>query len=183
MTTIVETLTERNKDFAAHQFTPSVSLTPTLKTMIIACVDPRVDPAQVLGLELGEAAVVRNIGGRITPETLRTMAMLRTIAQAGGGSPGNGWNLVVLHHTDCGIKNLDGHPDMLASYFGIDKEELATKAVVDPRAAVAVDVAALKANPSLPGGFIVSGLIYDVATGLLETVVAPALLRDEGQGS
>ena len=56
--------------------------------------------------------------------------------------------------------------------------DLSAKAVSDPRAAVAVDVAAIKDNPFLPADFIVSGLVYDVRTGLIETVVAPSLLRE-----
>ncbi len=70
---------------------------------------------------------------------------------------------------------------MLAGYFGIGKEQLEAKAVADPRASVAVDVAALKANPNLPGEWVVSGLVYDVTTGLVETVVAPAPLHDGGR--
>jgi carbonic anhydrase len=65
---------------------------------------------------------------------------------------------------------------MLASYFDISQEGLLAKAIPDPRAAVAVDVAALKAVPALPGNWLVSGLVYDVATGLVEVVVPPAPL-------
>lgn len=60
----------------------------------------------------------------------------------------------------------------------ISKEELKAKAVTDPRAAVAVDVAVLRANPALPGEWLVSGLVYNVATGLVDTVVPPAPLRN-----
>lgn len=175
--TTIETLTERNHDFATHQFATSASLMPTLRTMIISCVDPRVDPAHVLGLELGEALVIRNIGGRITPATMQAMGMLQTISQVQGVNPGSGFNLIVLHHTDCGITRLAEKPDMLASYFGIDKAELEAKAVTDPRAAVAADVAALNANPLVPRGWAISGLVYDVTTGLVETVVAPDQLQ------
>ena len=66
---------------------------------------------------------------------------------------------------------------MLTDYFEIAKEELQAKAVPDPRAAVAVDVAALKATPALPGEWLVSGMVYDVATGLVDVVVPPAPLR------
>ena len=62
----VHTLTERNAEFATHRFALGYPLMPSLKTFIIGCVDPRVDPAQVLGIKLGEVAVIRNIGGRIT---------------------------------------------------------------------------------------------------------------------
>ena len=66
---------------------------------------------------------------------------------------------------------------MLASYFGIGKEDLLAKAITDPHAAVAVDVATLQALPALPANWLVSGLVYDVATGLVEVVVPPAPLR------
>jgi carbonic anhydrase len=181
-----DTLMNRNKDFAAHQFVSSSSLKPTLhetlrsaKALIIACADPRDDPAYVLGFEPGEAVVLRNIGGRITPGTLQMMALLGRVGQAAGENPGGGdeYHLIVLQHTDCGIKRLADTPDLLADYFGIDKERLPAKAVTDPRAAVAIDVAALRATPALPGEWLVSGLVYDVATGLVETVVPPSPLR------
>jgi len=181
--TIIESLTRRNEEFAAHRFQAGLSLMPTLKTMIVGCVDPRVDPAHVLGLEPGEAVVVRNLGGRITPATLQTIAMLGLIPRVEGAGPGSGLNLVVLHHTDCGITRLARYPDLLADHFGIPTEHLDAKAIADPRAAVEVDIAALKATPSFPSDLVVSGLVYDVATGLLDPVVAPAPLRNEGQAA
>jgi carbonic anhydrase len=178
MNSTVTTLTARNADFAQHSFVPGASIMPALKTMVIGCVDPRVDPAHVLGLANGEALVIRNIGGRYTPAALQTMATLRVIAQVEGAAPGPGFNLIVLQHTDCGITRLGGHPGLLAPTFGIDEADLPAKAVGDPYAAVAVDVAAIKDNPFLPADFIVSGLVYDVRTGLIETVIAPSLLRE-----
>ena len=170
-------LTARNRIFAQHAFAPSDTLMPRLKTMVIACADPRVDPAHVLGLANGEALIIRNLGGRYTPATLQTMAALRAVAQAEGGTPA-GWNLIVLQHTDCGITRLADNADILAPMFGIEAADLATKAIGDPRCAVAVDVAAIKANPFLPAEFIVSGLVYDVHNGLVETVVPPFQLRE-----
>jgi carbonic anhydrase len=174
--TTLDTLIKRNSDFAAHRFIAGLPMMPTLRTMVIGCVDPRVDPAHLLGLDPGEAIVIRNIGGRITPATLQTMGMLQTIAQVQRANPGDGFHLIVLHHTDCGITRLQEKPDMLAGYFGIGKGELEAKAVTDPRTSVAVDVAALRANPALPGGWLVSGLVYDIATGLVEAVMPAASL-------
>ncbi len=175
--TTFDTLLKRNQDFAAHHFLKDLSMMPRLRIMIIGCVDPRVDPAHVLGLGLGEAIEIRNVGGRITPAALQTMGMLSRIAQAEGGPPPGAFHLIVLQHTHCGIAHLQGQPDLLASYFGIDQQALAAKAVTDPHAAVVADVAALKANPALPGNWLVSGLVYDVTTGLVDVVVPPASLR------
>ena len=163
----LEMLEKRNQEFAAHQFTADLTPLGTLKTMIISCVDARVDPAHILGLEPGDAMVIRSIGGRVTPATLQTISMLLSI----GANPGK-MTLIVLHHTQCGITRMVGKTNMLADYFQIDTAELAAKAILDPRAAVAIDVAVLKANP-LTSEWDISGLVYDVNTGLVETVVAP----------
>jgi len=172
----LETLIDRNHDFAEQQFTSDLPLMPTLRTMVISCVDPRVDPAHLLGLEPGEALVLRNIGGRITPSTLQAIGMLGAIAQVEGINPTGPFNLIVLHHTDCGITRLENKPEMLAGYFGIDPAAVTSKAISDPHKAVAVDVATLKTLAVLPKGWLISGLVYDVATGTVEVVVPEALL-------
>jgi carbonic anhydrase len=181
----LESMLERNKDFAARQsaagtLMPSLARAlPNVRAIIIGCADMRVDPAHVLGIKPGEAVVIRNIGGRITPGLLEQLGLLGRIGEVAGEIPGGGgeFHLVVLHHTDCGITRLAGDPAMLTRYFQIQEGELKTKAVTDPRAAVAVDVALLRAIPALPGEWLVSGLVYDVATGLVEIVVPPARIR------
>jgi len=77
--TTIDTLIDRNKRFAKRGMHADLQLFPKEKTLVIGCVDPRVDPAIVLGLELGDALVIRNIGGRFTPETFQTMAALRML--------------------------------------------------------------------------------------------------------
>lgn len=128
-------LTERKAAFAASAFTADLKINPSGNMMVIACVDPRVDPAHVLGLGNGEAAVIRNVGGRITPATLRTMVMLGKVGQANkDGRPAGDWNLVILHHTDCGMTDLAPFLDLLAEYFEIPARELGAKSVSDPAA-------------------------------------------------
>ena len=177
MTTARE-LTGRNAAFAADGFVDGLRINPSGNVMIVGCVDPRVDPAHVLGLRHGEAAVIRNVGGRITPATLRTMTMLGKVGQAHpDGRVAGDWNLVVLHHTDCGMRDLAPFPDLLAEYFEIPSGELGAKQVSDPVGSVRVDVDVILG--ALTGSdFLVSGLVYDVSTGLVETVVAPSPLRD-----
>ena len=175
---------QRNKDFALQQsaagtLMPSLPRAmPKVRAVIIGCADMRVDPAHVLGTEPGEAVVLRNIGGRITPGLFEQLGLLGRIGEVAGEIPGGGgeFHLVVLQHTDCGITRLAGEPAKLAHYFQIQEGDLKTKAITDPRAAVAVDVAALRAT-ALPGAWLISGLVYDVATGLVEIVVPPAPIR------
>jgi carbonic anhydrase len=160
-------LVRRNAVFAATGAFAGLAF-PTGETLqVLGCVDSRVDPGVVLGLELGEGVVMRNIGGRVTPAVLRSWALLGRLSQ---GQPPGG-HLVILHHTGCGITRLADYPEQLAAFFEIPASELAGKAVGDPYAAVRVDAAI--ARHALPPGRLVSGLVYDVGTGLVE-IVDPA---------
>jgi carbonic anhydrase len=181
----LDSMLERNKDFAARQsaagtLMPSLPRAlPNVKAIIIGCADMRVDPAHVLGIQSGEAVVLRNIGGRITPGLLEQLGLLGRIGEVAGEIPGGSgeFHIVVLHHTDCGITRLGDDPVLLSRYFQIKEGELKTKSFTDPRAAVGIDVALLRAVPALPGEWLISGLIYDVATGLVEVVVPAARIR------
>jgi carbonic anhydrase len=165
-------LVRRNAEFVASGAFADLPLRSTGSLRVIGCVDPRVDPSHVLGLTNGDAVVMRNVGGRVTPGALRSWAMLAKVAEARRrGQPQPGGHLVVLHHTDCGITDLATYPEMLAGYFEVPAAELDTKAVLDPRASVAIDVEIIKR--ALPPGLPVSGLVYDVHTGLVEIVVPP----------
>ena len=178
----LDLMLERNKDFAARQsaagtIMPSLpQALPNVRAIIIGCADMRVDPVHVFGIKPGEAVVMRNIGGRINPGLLEQLGLLGRIGEVAGEIPGGGgeFHLIVLQHTDCGITRLAGDPSLLKRYFQIQDGELEARVVTDPRAAVAVDVAMLRAIAALPGEWLVSGLVYDVATGLVEIVVPPA---------
>jgi carbonic anhydrase len=181
----IDSILQRNKEFAAKQsaagtLMPSLPRAlPDVKAVIIGCADMRVDPAQVLGLKPGEAVVFRNIGGRITPGLLEQLGLLGRVGEVAKAIPGGGgdFHLIVLQHTDCGITRLAEDTEMLSHYFQIQPGELKTKTVRDPRAAIAADVALLRKIPALPAGWLLSGLMYEVATGLVETVVPPAPIR------
>ena len=181
----LDSLLERNQAFAAQEsaagtLVPSLpQALPNVKAIIIGCADMRVDPAHVLGIKPGEAVVMRNLGGRITPGLLEQLGLLGRIGELAGEIPGGGaeFHIVVLQHTDCGMTRLASDPAMLTRYFQIQEGELEKKKVTDPRAAVAIDVAWLRTIPALPSEWLISGLVYDVATGLVEIVVPPAPIR------
>lgn len=181
----LDNLLKRNKEFARQQAATVKEISSfqrglvNLKAIVITCADMRVDPAHVLGIKPGEAVVLRNIGGRVTPGLLEQMGLLGRIGELAKEIPGGGgeFHLIVMHHTDCGMTRLAADTDKLAHYFQIQESEVGAKKPGDPRAAVAVDVAALRAIPVLPAQWLLSGLVYDVATGLAEVVVPAAAIR------
>ena len=132
----LDSMLEWNKDLAASRsaagtLMPSLPRAlPNVKAIVIGCADMRVDPVHVLGVKPGEAVVMRNIGGRITPGLLEQLGLLGRIGEVAGAIPGGGgeFHLVVLQHTDCGITRLVGDPAMLTGYFLIQEAELTRKA-------------------------------------------------------
>ena len=107
---------------------------PNVRAVVIGCADMRVDPAYVLGIKLGEAVVIRNIGGRITPGLLEQLGLLGRIGEVAGEIPGGGaeFHLIILQHTDCGITRLTGDRDMLMHYFKYRQRNLAQKRLPIP---------------------------------------------------
>ena len=98
------TLVDRNKTFAATDAVaknPKIPWLPTQLVYIITCIDSRVEPAAILGVDLGDATVQRTIGGRVTPAVLRDVAYISYLTET-RTPDGPWWELAVIHHTDCG---------------------------------------------------------------------------------
>ncbi|MFL6115550.1 MAG: carbonic anhydrase [Catenulispora sp.] len=179
MTGRMSPLLERNAQFA-DTFTPVPLGLPTAGVIVITCVDHRVDPAILFGLELGAAPVLRNAGGRVSRATIEEIAYLAFLGRrlAGGEIPdGMSVEVAVIHHTQCGTGFLDD-PDFrreASEATGVEEEALRATAVGDPYATVTVDVQRLLDSPLLPPGLGISGHVYDVETGRV-TTVAPRQL-------
>jgi carbonic anhydrase len=166
MTIYTSELVQRNATFAAGGAFKDLPFPTNPALRVVGCVDSRVDPSDVLGLKLGEAVIMRNIGGRVTPEILRSWALLGRLGAV--PSPVGG-HLAILQHTDCGIRRLAAYPEQLAAFFEIPVADLPSKTVDDPYASVRIDVE--MARHRLPPNLLVSGLVYDVETGLIDVVV------------
>lgn len=175
--TLIDSFLARNETFRASQFDPNLKMMPKARTIILGCVDPRVDPALVLGLEQAETAVIRNVGGRVTPDILLTFDLLREVSRSFGGDFAQGANIVLLHHTDCGIRRLGNVPDEMGRFFHVAPPELESRHIHDPYRSVNLDVETLRAHASISSQVTVSGLVYDVATGKVDLAVPPATLR------
>jgi carbonic anhydrase len=168
----IATALERNRAFAAGGGHEGAVVFPALRLYVVACLDPRVDPAHVLGLGLSDAMVVRNVGGRVTPEVINDLAFISQIAES-VLPDGPLFEVAVIHHTQCGAGAFadDGFRRRYAERIGADEEELRDHAVLDPAATVAADVERLKAAPQISPRITVSGHVYDVVTGLVQTIL------------
>jgi carbonic anhydrase len=170
---LIDDLAERNDDFATHRFVPGLPMLPRLRTLVLGCVDPRVDPAHVLGLGVGDAAVLRNVGGRVTPDVIAQLALLGRLTQTLVGDAAPVIDLIVLQHNDCGIVRLQDPPGMLADFFHVEPSTLRDKHVADPHEAVRADVDALRSTPPIANRFRITGAVYDVDTGRIAISTTP----------
>jgi carbonic anhydrase len=167
----LQTALARNRVFAAGGGHEGAVVFPHLRLLVLTCLDPRVDPAHVLGLGLGDAMVVRNVGGRVTPAVIEDVAFLGQLA-AGLLPDGPLFEVAVLHHTQCGSGALadEGFRRRYAERIGVDDAELRDHAVLDPATTVARDVERLRSASSISPRITVSGHVYDVLTGLMTTI-------------
>ena len=161
-------LLEANQAYAGSFDRNALEITPAKPVLLLTCIDARVDPARILGLDVGDAHVIRNAGGRATDDAIRSATI-------------SSWLLgtrefVVLHHTDCGMTKFtdDVLHGMIRDATGVDVTGEEYLSFADPEQSLREDVAALRNVKTFPEGVTVSGWIYDVRTGRITTVVPSA---------
>jgi carbonic anhydrase len=170
-------LMERNRAFAAGgawRNTPRLPFLPFKGLYIITCIDPRVDPAEFLGLEFAEAIVARTVGGRVTDAVIQDLSYIGYLVET-LAPEGPYFEAAVIHHTDCGSRLLE-KPELrhgFAQRSGYDEEMLSKLPATVPAETARADVRKILAAPQISPRITVSGLVYDTATGLLESVAEP----------
>ena len=154
----IESALERNRAFAAAGGQEGAVVFPTLRLFVITCLDPRVDPAHFLGLNLSDAMVVRNVGGRVTPEVINDVAFIGQLTE-NILPDGPLFEVAVIHHTQCGTGALadDTFRHRYAERIGADESTLLEHAVLDPAATVTGDVERLRSAPAISPRVTVSG--------------------------
>jgi carbonic anhydrase len=174
-TTNIHPAFERNRAFAAAGGHEGAVVFPNLRLFVITCLDPRVDPAHFLGLRLSDAMVVRNVGGRVTPEVTNDVAFIGQIAET-LLPDGPLFEVAVIHHTQCGAGALADNTfrRRYAERIGAEESTLREHAVLDPAATVTSDVERLRSAPAIPRRITVSGHVYDVVTGVVQTIIPSA---------
>ena len=139
---------------------------PAKGVAVVACMDARLIPARVLGLEEGDAHVIRNAGGVVSDDVIRSL----TISQRLLGTR----EIILIHHTDCGM--LTFHDDELKAQIESDtgiRPPFALEAFPDVERDVRQSLARIEASPFIPHKGAVRGFVYDVVTGQLHEVRAP----------
>jgi carbonic anhydrase len=174
------TALERNHAFAAAGGHEGAVVFPKLRLFVITCMDPRVDPAHFLGLQPSDAIVVRNGGGRVTPEVINDVAFIGQIVE-NVIAEGPLFEVAVIHHTQCGSGALadDAFRRSYAGRIGADEAKLRDNAVLDPVATVTRDVERLRSAPAISPRVTFSGHVYDVVTGRVTTILPAS--GQEGQ--
>ena len=171
----IDPLLRRNKDFAASGAHEGASIVAKHPVFVITCLDPRTDPSAFLELELGDAMVIRNAGGRVSPDVLKDLAYIGYLSNTVvPGGPR--FEVAVVHHNQCGTHFLADEEFRrgFADLIGGDDAALAAEAVTDPEQTVRFDVELLRSAAVLPDTITVSGHVYDVTTGLVTTIIPAA---------
>lgn len=154
-----------NQAYVALHGTAHLPIKPKTKVAIVTCMDSRLHVAQALGLALGDAHILRNAGGRVTDDVIRSLV----ISQQQLGTR----EIVVLHHTDCGAQTFtnEAFQQQLQRDLGVDVSDQDFLPFTDIADSVRQDMQKLKHSPLIPEDVTINGAIYDVDTGRMQAVL------------
>jgi carbonic anhydrase len=154
-----------NEAFARGFDTGDLPMPPGRKVAILTCMDARLHPAKFLGLEIGDAHVIRNAGGRASDDAVRSLVISQRLLGT--------TEVVVIHHTDCGMLTFSNE-DLVAKIrddLGADASGRDFLPFSDLEQSVRDDVETLRRSELIPDDITIAGAIYDVQTGRLEEVI------------
>jgi carbonic anhydrase len=141
----------------------NLPLTPARKLAVLACMDARLDPAKVLGLNEGDAHVIRNAGGVVSDDALRSLAISQNLL----GTE----EIILIHHTNCGMLTFtdDEFAEKLEDETGV-RPSWPIHSFDDLEASVRASIEKIRSSPFLPNTSSIKGFVYEVETGQLREV-------------
>ena len=156
---VTDELLANNADYASN-FSGPLPLPPAKGVAVVACMDARLDVYRILGLNEGEAHVIRNAGGVITDDEIRSLAISQRLLGT--------QEIILIHHTDCGMLTFtdDGFKKSIQDETGI-KPAWSAEAFPNLDEDIRQSIARIKASPFIPNKDSVRGFVFDVATGKL----------------
>lgn len=131
---------------------------------LVTCIDSRIDPLAILGLEPGDAKILRNAGARVTDDVLRSLVLAANLLGAE--------RIMLMAHTDCGVNKVTDAEagEIVAANTGADTGGFEFLTIADQRATLIADRARVQACPLIPSATVVGTFVYDVHTGAVEAV-------------
>ena len=157
---IVHEVTEANESYASGFAKGDLPVPPGRKFAVVTCMDARLDPARFLGLEEGDAHVIRNAGGLVNDETIRSLVISHHLLGT--------QEAVVIGHTGCGMLTFT-NPD-LHEKLGPASESIDFQPFPDVAESVRQSVEKIRSHPLLPDSFGATGFVYHVETGRIDPV-------------
>lgn len=160
---VVEEIVAANERYASGFTKGDLPMPPGRKFTVVACMDARLDPARALGLEEGDAHVIRNAGGRAA-DAIRSLVISQRLL----GTE----EVIVVHHTDCGMVTFD-NPKLYGicqEHLGVDASDIDFLPFSDLEQSVREDVELIRSSPLIPNDVKVTGFIYDVKDGSISRV-------------
>jgi len=157
---VVDEVTQANERYASGFTKGDLPMPPSRKFAVVTCMDARLDPARFLGLDEGDAHVIRNAGGIVNDETIRSLVISHHLLGT--------QEAIVIGHTDCGMltfSNADVHEKL-----GPESESIDFQPFPDVAERVRQSVETIRSHPLLPDAFGASGFVYDVGSGRIEPV-------------
>lgn len=161
---VTDELLESNRAYASTFDRGELPRAAARKIVVLTCMDARLDPMAMLGLELGDAHVLRNAGGTVTDDAIRSIMISQRLQQTK--------EIVIIHHTGCGM--LTFSDDELRSQIEADtglRPPFALESFRDLEGDVRQSIARVKASPFIPDRSSVRGFVYEVESGRLREVV------------
>jgi len=162
---VTEELLRSNEDYVASFTKGDLPLPPARRVAVLACMDARLDPAKVLGLQEGDAHVIRNAGGVASEDAIRSLVISQRLLGTR--------EIVLIHHTDCGMVTFSD--DEVKAQILADtgqRPSFALEAFPDAAEDVRQTITRIRTNPFIPHTDQVRGFVYDVRTGALEEITA-----------
>jgi len=152
-----------NQTYAENFASGDKAMPPAKKTAIVACMDARIETGKLLGLEEGDAHVIRNAGGVVSDDVIRSLAISQRLLGT--------TEIVLIHHTDCGMLTFkdDDLKDQIEKDTGL-RPPFAMESFTDLDDDVRQSMRRIKANPFIPNKDHIRGFVYDVKTGRLNEV-------------
>ena len=159
-----EDIMSANSEFAAGFQHSELTGTARRGLAIVTCMDSRISPLAAVGMQAGDAKILRNAGARVTDDVLRTLVLASYLLGVN--------RVLVMPHTDCRMASADEATihATIKDQYGVDTSSLEFRTVSNQRDALAEDVARIRTYPLLQKGVSVAGAIYNVSTGQLEPV-------------